>query len=396
MHPLPLKNTRWRQFRSELGFGGCLAVLMATAPLAVIDWSALSAVAQTQSETLTVTLISSRAIVFNPITRKVYAVDRNRDAVSIFDPRTASTSSVKVGAAPVAIAMNPVNGRVYVANAGAGTVSVLDAAKEVVVATVRVGNNPYVLAVNERTNKIYVSRTFSDLLTVIDGATDATTTVKTGSADAIAIDSKANKIYLLGYENNDITVLDGANGSLTKLTVGMHPWGMIHNEANGVLYVTRAGSAELVTVDERSHVSNTIATGAIPCAVGLNPVTNVVYVVNYGDNTVTVIDGAKQRVVKTLSVGEHPQAVAVDPSSNLIYVVNTHGNSVTVIDGTKNTIRGTLNAGEHPYAIALDPTGDKLYIASLGEPLTVVDARRPVPVTARAVNRAPRQTAAKP
>ena len=366
---------RWESWLAA-GVAGCIQLALAIlVVLAAVGWNALPAMAQAGGHAPTVALINNRAIVFNPATRKVYAVDKSRNAVSIFDEGTNSSSSAKVGDGPVAIAINSVTGRIYVANAAAGTVTVLDGNKDVVVGTVNVGKNPYVLAVNERTNEIYVSNTFSDLLTVIDGATNTTTTLKTGSADAIAIDSKANKIYLLGYENSSITVLDGASGTLTKLPVGMHPWGMTLDQVNDVLYATRAGNAELVAWNLRSHAAKSIATGAIPCAVGVNSATHKVYVVNYGDNSVTVIDGATRRAITTLPVGEHPQAIAVDAASNLVYVANTRGNSITVIDGARNTIHGTLKSGDHPYALTIDQAGGKLYAANLGDPaITVIDA----------------------
>jgi YVTN family beta-propeller protein len=109
------------------------------------------------------TLLSSRAVVFNPATRKVYAVDKSRDAIFISDQAANVTSSVRVGREPVAIAVNPVTNRIYVANAGSGTISVLDGQSDSMVATVSVGALPYVVAVSEATNRIYVSNTFRDL-----------------------------------------------------------------------------------------------------------------------------------------------------------------------------------------------------------------------------------------
>jgi YVTN family beta-propeller protein len=184
------------------------------------------------------TLLSSRAVAFNPATRKTYAVDSKRGAILINSEASDKTSSVKVSSGPVAIAVNPVTGRVYVANNGSGTVSVLDGQKDSVVATINVGALPYVLAVSEATNRIYVSNTFSNLLTIIDGSSNATTTVKTGSADAIAVDAKAGKVYLLGYEDTSLTVLDEKGGERSKVEIGMHMWGIALNEETHTVYVT--------------------------------------------------------------------------------------------------------------------------------------------------------------
>jgi YVTN family beta-propeller protein len=96
--------------------------------------------------------------------------------------------------------------------------------------------------------------------------------------------------------------------------------------------------------------------------------------VNYGDQTVSVIDDAKKKVIATLPVGEHPQSIVSDPEHNRIYVANVHGDSVTVIDGATNTVMGTLRAGKNPYALAVDPSTGHIYTANYGEPsVTTID-----------------------
>src|SRR5438477_4786612 len=167
----------------------------------------------------------------------------------------------------------------------------------------QVGPLAYDVAANPATNKIYVSNTFSDVITAIDGATNAISTVKAGSADAIAVDAKLDKVYLLGYENANLTVMDQTTNIIGKKQVGMHPWAMAVNEATSTLYVTRVGNGQLLELDEKSGVTTTIPTGAFPCAVAVNPVTNRVYVVNHGDDTVTVIDGARREAIATVKVG---------------------------------------------------------------------------------------------
>jgi len=326
------------------------------------------------------TLLSCRAVVVNPATGKVYAVDKSRDAIFIETAGGTATSNVSVGKGPVAIAVNSVTNRVYVANNDSGTVSVIDGQKDSIIATVNVGPLPYVLAVSEASNRIYVSNTFSDLLTIVDGATNTTRTVKTGSADAIAVDPKAGKIYLLGYEDSNLNVLDETNGALSKIQIGMHLWGMALNQATSTLYVTLVGSAAVVALDENSHALTTIPTGRIPGSVAVNPVTNMAYVANYQDDSVTVIDGAKHVAIATVQVGEYPQAIAVDAQANLIYVANTHGNSVTVIDGASNLAIVALKAGSNPYSIAVNPKAGKLPVANLGKPsFMMIDPRRSQP-----------------
>jgi YVTN family beta-propeller protein len=320
-------------------------------------------------------LNASRAIALNAKTGKVYAVDHAQGAVAVFDRGKAATGSVKVGKDPVALAINEATNRIYVANNASGSVSVIDGTNDVVVATVNVGALPYVLAVNPVTNKIFVSNTFSDVITLIDSATNAMSTIKAGSADSIVIDTKRDRAYLIGWEGTSLTVLDSKPAIIGKVQMGgMHLWGMAVDEAAGKLYVTRAGNAELAIVDEAFGSVTNIATGAIPCAVAVNPSTNRIYVVNHEDNTVNVIDGISGKALATVKVGEKPQGIVIDAKANRIYVANVHGDSVSVIDGTRNAVIGTLRTGHNPYALVVNDTAARLYAVLQSESfLTVTD-----------------------
>ena len=114
----------------------------------------------------------------------------------------------------------------------------------------------------------------------------------------------------------------------------------------------------MAIVYEASGSVTNIATGAIPCAVAVNSATNRVYVVNHGDDSVTVVDAAMREVIATVKVGSLPQGIAVDTKANRIYVANVHGDSISVIDGSSNRVVKTLSTGKNPYAIAVDQAGN--------------------------------------
>ena len=343
--------------------------------VAIVLGVAATASAKPQAEPSTSLLNATRAIALNAKTGKVYAVDHAQGAVAVFDRERVAKASVKVGKEPVALAINETTNRIYVANNAGGSISVIDGTNDIVVATVNVGTLPYVLAVNPVTNKIFVSNTFSDVITLIDGATNTTSTIKAGSADSIVIDSKRDRTYLIGWEGTSLTVLDSEPAIIGKVKMGgMHLWGMAVDEAAGKLYVTRAGNAELAIVDEASGSVNNIATGAIPCAVAVNPATNLIYVVNHEDNTVTVIDGISGKALAMVKVGEKPQGIAIDAKANRIYVANVHGDSVSVINGAQNAVIETLRTGRNPYALVVNDRFARLYTVLQSEiPFTVTD-----------------------
>ncbi len=308
-------------------------------------------------------LINSHAIAFNPSNGKLYAVEQEQRAVDILDTKTNSATTVKVGAGPEALVINATTGNVYVVNSADGTVSELNGATNAVTATLKAGAHPYMPAINSGTNKLYVTNTFSNAIAEIDLNTRTTTFLQIGSADNLITDSHTKRLFLIGYEDPNIRMLNTATNHIDKTPAHEHLWGLTIDESSGLLYATESGTAQLVVLDPASGQHSEISVGAIPCAVAVNPKTKIIYVVNYGDNTVTAIDG---KAKTTIPVGSRPQAIAVDSQTNRIYVANTHSNSVTVINGRTNRAIATISAGKNPYAIT---TGSgEVYVANFGEP----------------------------
>jgi YVTN family beta-propeller protein len=315
------------------------------------------------------TLISDRGIVLNSASHKFYAVDQAHGAVVVIDSRTGAAKSLATGAHPDAIAVNNATNRVYVVNSGEGNVSVVDGAADRVTGNLKTDRRPYYIAVNEATNKAYVSNTFSKVMTVLDLATGAPSDWPIGSGDAVAVDAKNDRVYLLGYEDPNLRIMNGATGEVVREPVGsIHAWAPAFDEGLHKLYVTRVGTADVLVVDLQSREHTIVKVGNYPCALAVNPKTHMVYVTNYADNTVSVIDGTSGTVKGTIAVGSHPQSVAVDAHRNRVYVGNVQGNSVSVIDAASMKVVKTLPAGSHPYAVVSDDATGAVYAGNMPDP----------------------------
>ena len=80
------------------------------------------------------------------------------------------------------------------------------------------------------------------------------------------------------------------------------------------------------------------------------------YVVNNGDNTVSVIDTATNTVVGTpIQVGDSPSLVAVAADGKHAYVTNLASNNVSVIDTASNTVAATVPVGSNPVGVGIVP-----------------------------------------
>ena len=83
----------------------------------------------------------------------------------------------------------------------------------------------------------------------------------------------------------------------------------------------------------------------------------MVYVANYGSNTVSVIDGKTNQVVASdITVGQNPAGITVNPATNMVYVANSGSNTsntVSVIDGKTNQVVTNIPYITNPFTVAL-------------------------------------------
>jgi YVTN family beta-propeller protein len=272
------------------------------------------------------------AVAVNPVTDKIYVTNQgdgtNPSTVTVIDGATntdATTTTVAVGIIPSDLVVNPVTDKIYVANSG--------------------GNTPL---------------TAGNTVTVIDGTTNTPTTVIVGTRPfAVAVNPVTNKIYVADsgtvvVPGSTVTVIDGATNLTMPVTVGNFPVAVSVNPLTNTIYVANGGTpatpgTTVTVIDGATNLTTTLPAGIQPVAVGVNVATNRIYVANSGTTstagtTVTVIDGATSgtpaSVNTTLTVGATPGAVGVNPLTNKIYVPNrgdpNSNSTVSVIDGATN------------------------------------------------------------
>ena len=132
-------------------------------------------------------------------------------------------------------------------------------------------------------------------------------------------------------------------------------------------------------IDGSTFTVQSIPTGDFyPYGVGVNPLTNQIYVASCGSTdgscfspgTVVVIDGATL-TTQEAPVGIYTGLVAVNPVTNMVYVVNQCGNdtncaspgTVTVVNGTDLTTQ-TVTVGFYPYSVAVNSATNQIYVSS--------------------------------
>ena len=165
--------------------------------------------------------------------------------------------------------------------------------------------------------------------------------------------------------NNQLAVVDlNTRQTLGKVDTGIAPFAAVINRAGTVAYVSNWGGRRPTAKDL------TAPTGYAPQADRV--VVDARGIASSG--TITRIDLATLKVTHTITAELHPTGLAWDEAEDRLYVANANQDSVSVIDTAKNIALPAITlqpfaqkvAGIAPNALALAPNGKRLYVACGG------------------------------
>ncbi len=247
-----------------------------------------------------------------------------------------------------------------------------------VVADIAVGSDPRGVVVDEARSRAYVANFGSDSVSVVD--TGSNTVIQTISgittANGIALDPGRNLVWVTNYDSGQVTPIEAGTGTaLAPVSVGSGPWGVAFDPVHDYIYVVnnQDDSVTMIDADSRAVVSTLTGSFDRPYHIAANPVTGKVYAPNFGNHTVTIINGTAVSSMVNLNVDDpstQPYGVAVDEVRDVVYVSTVDSHRVVAIGtlagmpdrllGWAAFHRGYFNPVPHRpvpmRAIAVNPT----------------------------------------
>ncbi len=196
-------------------------------------------------------------------------------------------------------------------------------------ADIRVGAEPRGIAIDQLRNRVYVANYGGDSLSVIDGYSNIVirTITSITTANGVAYDPVHDLIWVTNYGRDQVTPIDAASlVALQPIEVGDGPWGVAYDQVHDYVYVVNSleDSVSVLDAETRGVVTTLSEDFDQPFHAVANQMTGKVYVPNFGDHSVTVLNGIS--VAKVDLASTQPYGVTVD--SHRVVVIGTDAEGI--------------------------------------------------------------------
>ena len=174
----------------------------------------------------------------------------------------------------------------------------------------------------------------------------------------------------------DVVQFDTKTGAIRgRVRVGVSPYEMAMTKDGRRLFVSNWGDKSVSVVDAATlKVIKTIPVGFNPNDMVL-AADGRLFVACSNENTVYVIDSRSMEVLETISTslypkapeGSTPNSLVLDAKRHLLFVANADNNDVAVVDihaRAHSDVLGFIPAGWYPSSVTLAEAGQALYIGS--------------------------------
>ena len=197
-----------------------------------------------------------------------------------------------------------------------------------------------------------------------------------GGWDYPTVDSAAHRLYL--SRATRVAVIDTRTGKPVgdvPDTPGVHGIAVATDFKRGYASAGKANAVRVFDLDSLQPIDS-IPVGAHPDAILYDPQTRAVVVLNGDDNSASVIDAAKDKVIGTIALPGSPEFARSDGAGH-VYVNIEDKNEVAALDLATRTVTAVwpLSGCERPTGLALD-AGNHRSFSGCGNAVMVISDTR--------------------
>ncbi len=325
-----------------------------------------------------------------------YITNGASDTVSVIDVvHLRIDREIQVGIHPVALAVSPSRNEVYILNSGVrpsatatdreppfGSVSILDTARQRVVATLPVGREPTAIHLSANGDFAYIANSGSNSVTVLDLALRRTAVVlgvgekpvqariSPDGASLVVTNSKAGSVSLFnaGEPNHQITqrsVFTGCPGASEIAILPDSSKAFVTcssgHQVMAIALAQKADPKQNRSPGRPDAIEALLDVGQNPVALALKPDGGELFVSNAASNSISEIVTSSDDVGGAYLIGAQPVAGLVSPDNSTLYEANFQSQEVALYAIDDGQRAGSIHVGDGPLALALSASGHLLF-----------------------------------
>ncbi|MCA6483544.1 MAG: bifunctional YncE family protein/alkaline phosphatase family protein [Chitinophagaceae bacterium] len=212
------------------------------------------------------------------------------------------------------------------------------------------------------------------------------------SVAGIEVDDKLQLLYAVTKENNSLYVIDLTNKKiLRRLQLPAENYTCLLSPDKKELYISSWGSAQLLVYSTQlNKLIAKISVGSNPNDLCLTKNGRFLFVANANDNSVSIIDIKKRKVLETVEAslfsnsptGSTTNSVALSSNEKTLYIANADNNCLAVFDvstpGNSKSI-GFIPVGCYPTCVRT--AGDNIYVSNGKGYTSLANPNGPQPIS---------------
>lgn len=180
--------------------------------------------------------------------------------------------------------------------------------------------------------------------------------------------------FVTNQNGSDLSIIDlDRQEERARIPVPGEPAGIAVDAAGARFYTVSAGSKVLRQFDLDGELLQEVTLDGGPIGIAVQPDSARVFVSDWYNARIWVLDAADLSVLTTLPTGAAPAGLVIDPQGRWVASADKDADQVSVFDLVSLTLRHRIPVGARPFGIAVGPDG-RLFSADVGSnTVTVAD-----------------------
>ncbi len=250
----------------------------------------------------------------------------------------------------------------YVAMGNCDGVLAIDTSTEEVAAHTKLGGRfPHGLFYDEERQRLYVANGRSDDMDIVVlPAFRPVASIRVGDFPT-DVSVTSEKIFVANFKGDSVTVIHRATLEATQDVKSESATHFARSLDGRAVYVTNWDEDTVSVIDaDSAEITNVIQVGAGPNHLTFSRNGRFVFVTNFKGSSVSVIDHALKKVIAEVAVGKRPMTpIATDDK---LYVANIKSGTISVIDIASHKRMYEIVTGGSPQHMAI--AGRRLYVTN--------------------------------